>query len=105
MIELFGSNYDLIENVKDGYQPDSLENRSSEILKKYDYIVGDWGYDQLRLKGFYEDTHTKAALDAKISALDDYLYEYCNFGCAYFVLKKDSGRKKSSSLRVPTPES
>lgn len=91
MIELFGMNYDLIENVKEGYQWDSLENRSSEILKKYDYIVGDWGYDQLRLKGFYEDTYAKAAPDSRISALDDYLYEYCNFGCAYFVLKKIPG--------------
>ncbi|MUK90006.1 DUF1027 domain-containing protein [Ornithinibacillus sp. L9] len=88
MIELFGKKYELIENVKDGFNQDALEARYTDILKKYDYIVGDWGYEQLRLKGFYRDDNMKAVIDSKISALDDYIYEYCNFGCAYFVLKK-----------------
>lgn len=88
MIELHGKNYRIIENVKDGFRPDALKERYSDILKKYDFIVGDWGYDQLRLKGFYHDHHSKAGYDTKISSLDDYLFEYCNFGCAYFVLEK-----------------
>ncbi|WP_233879212.1 YutD family protein [Virgibacillus halodenitrificans] len=88
MIEIQGKNYELIENVKNGYQEEALVERYSDILSKYDYIVGDWGYEQLRLKGFYEDQNKKASMDSKISTLDDYLYEYCNFGCAYFVLKK-----------------
>lgn len=88
MIELFGKKYELIENNKDGFQKEALIDRYSYILKKYDFIVGDWGYDQLRLKGFYHDHNSKASIDSKISTLDDYLYEYCNFGCAYFVLKK-----------------
>ena len=33
--------------------------RYSDILDKYDYIVGDYGYDQLRLKGFYKDSNKK----------------------------------------------
>ncbi|WP_284141669.1 MULTISPECIES: YutD family protein [unclassified Virgibacillus] len=88
MIELFGKEYELIENIKEGFQEEAIKERYSDILKKYDYIVGDWGYEQLRLKGFFEDSHPKATYDTKISALDDYLYEYCNFGCAYFVLHK-----------------
>lgn len=88
VIELQGRNYELMENIKEGFREDVLKNRYSEILGKYDYIVGDWGYDQLRLKGFYEDKNPKASIDSKISTLDDYLLEYCNFGCAYFVLKK-----------------
>lgn len=88
MIELHGKFYELVENHKDGFQEDALKERYAEILAKYDYIVGDWGYNQLRLKGFYHDRHQKASADTKISALEDYLYEYCNFGCAYFVLKK-----------------
>jgi len=90
LIELHGKQYELIENERDGFQEDVLNERYAEILKKYDFIVGDWGYDQLRLKGFYYDKNTKAAFDTKISLLDDYLYEYCNFGCAYFVLEKIS---------------
>ena len=88
MIELYGNNYKIIENIKDGFQEDILKEKYSDVLKKYDFIVGDWGYNQLRLKGFYDDQNSKATFDTKISMLDDYLYEYCNFGCAYFVLKK-----------------
>ncbi|GAB3047822.1 YutD family protein [Virgibacillus ainsalahensis] len=88
MIELHGKKYEVIENIKSGFDETALQDRYSDILSKYDYIVGDWGYEQLRLKGFYSDRNVKAALDTKISTLDDYIYEYCNFGCAYFVLKK-----------------
>lgn len=88
LIELDGNFYEIVENVKDGFREDVLKERYSEILKKYDFIVGDWGYDQLRLKGFYHNDNTKAAFDTKIDLLDDYLIEYCNFGCAYFVIEK-----------------
>ncbi|MEC5424953.1 YutD family protein [Virgibacillus sp. C22-A2] len=88
MIELQGNTYEITENIKEGFQEESIKERYSDILSKYDYILGDWGYEQLRLKGFYNDQNPKAAVDTKISSLDDYLYEYCNFGCSYFVLKK-----------------
>jgi uncharacterized protein YutD len=88
MLELNGKHYELIENYRDGFQEDAIKERYADILGKYDYIVGDWGYDQLRMKGFYHDRNSKAAIDSKIGAAHDYLLEHCNFGCAYFVLKK-----------------
>ncbi|WP_163971563.1 YutD family protein [Oceanobacillus halotolerans] len=88
MVEIQGKKYEIIENNRNGFQMETLKERYSDILAKYDYIVGDWGYEQLRLKGFYDDNNSKASFDTKISTLEDYLYEYCNFGCAYFVLKK-----------------
>ncbi|WP_028783589.1 YutD family protein [Thalassobacillus devorans] len=88
MIELFGKQYEIVRDYRNGYQVEAIEQRFSDILSKYDYIVGDWGYGQLRLRGFYDDQNPKATFDTKISTLEDYLYEYCNFGCAYFLLKK-----------------
>jgi len=88
MIEIAGKKYEVIEDIKNGFDETALKERYSDILKKYDYIVGDWGYEQLRLKGFYHNHNPKATFDTKISVLDDYLYEYCNFGCAYFVIKR-----------------
>lgn len=89
-IVIKGQAYQVIKNVRQGWDPDAFRQRYTDILSKYDYIVGDWGYSQLRLRGFYDDNNrrVKPAFDAKISTLDEYLYEYCNFGCAYFVLKK-----------------
>lgn len=88
MIIAEGFTYEIVENVRDGFQEDAFIARYSDILEKYDYIVGDWGYGQLRLKGFFDDRNQKATFDTKISTLEDYLFEYCNFGCAYFILRK-----------------
>ncbi|MFS0559633.1 YutD family protein [Terribacillus sp. 179-K 1B1 HS] len=87
-----GKHYEVVQDIKDAFQEQAFLNRYSEILTKYDYIVGDWGYEQLRLKGFFDDDNPKATFDTKISTLEDYLYEYCNFGCAYFVVKKTSAK-------------
>ncbi|KSU83389.1 Uncharacterized protein YutD [Fictibacillus enclensis] len=80
--------YELVENNKGAFDEEQLKSRYSEILHKYDYLVGDIGYEQLRLRGFFDDGHDKATYDTKISTLPEYIYEYCNFGCPYFVLKK-----------------
>ncbi|WP_449537442.1 YutD family protein [Ferdinandcohnia sp. Marseille-Q9671] len=88
MISINNTTYELVEELKEGFNEEAFRARYSDILAKYDFIVGDWGYEQLRLKGFFDDKNQKASFDTKISTLSEYLYEYCNFGCAYFVLKK-----------------
>ncbi|MCC9088644.1 YutD family protein [Bacillus sp. A015] len=88
MIVIQNATFDLVRDIKDGFDEEAFKARYSDILNKYDYIVGDWGYNQLRLKGFFDDQNQKATFDTKISTLDEYIYEYCNFGCAYFVLKR-----------------
>lgn len=100
MIVLEQWEYELITNFRDGYNKEVLLERYSDVLMKYDYILGDWGYGQLRLKGFFDDRNQKATYETKISTLQDYLYEYCNFGCAHFVLKK-GGRVKEGK---PVPQ-
>lgn len=96
--------YALVKNYRDGFDYEAIIKRYNDVLEKYDYIVGDWGYDQLRLKGFFLDDFKGAPMDAKISTLEDYLYEYCNFGCAYFVIQqtgefKRRGRNVSNQKR------
>nr|WP_321314897.1 YutD family protein [uncultured Ligilactobacillus sp.] len=78
--------YELVENYHDGFQIEKIKERFSPVLTKFDYIVGDMGYDQLRLRGFYKNSR-KVSATKKIDQLQDYLYEYCNFGCPYFILK------------------
>lgn len=91
MININNQTYEVIKDLRNGFNEEAFRNRYSEILARYDYIVGDWGYGQLRLKGFFDDQNPKAAFDTKIGTLTEYLYEYCNFGCAYFVAKKIEG--------------
>lgn len=80
--------YKLVANYREGFDASKFGERYTDILAKYDYIVGDWGYEQLRLKGFF--LHEESQIFSgpkKINMLEDYLYEYCNFGCAYFVVE------------------
>jgi len=92
--------YKLVANYREGFDASRLGERYSDVLAKYDYIVGDWGYDQLRLKGFFYVKNRKSSPDQKINMLEDYLYEYCNFGCAYFVLEcVDRPNEKSKNNR------
>lgn len=94
MICVNGVCWELVEEEKKGFNEEVFKARYSDILNKYDYIVGDWGYNQLRLRGFFDDQNQKASFDTKISTLSEYLYEYCNFGCAYFVVRKVKQGKK-----------
>ncbi|QQE75275.1 DUF1027 domain-containing protein [Brevibacillus composti] len=88
LIRTQAGTYEVMEDNRDGWNSEAFKERYSDILDKYDYIVGDWGYGQLRLRGFYESTNRKVPFEQRIAALDEYLQEYCNFGCPYFVLRK-----------------
>lgn len=88
LIQIGGKTYEIIKEHRDGWNAEIFRERYSEVLDRYDYILGDWGYNQLRLKGFYRDGHPKAGKDTSLSSLTEYINEYCNFGCAYFVLQK-----------------
>ena len=88
----------ILENEKNAFDATVFSQRFSGILLKYDYIVGDWGNEQLRLKGFYKDDRDVKKTN-RISRLDDYIKEYCNFGCAYFVIQRIGGKREKSSQR------
>ena len=96
--------YRLVKNYRDGFDYEATIKRYNDVLEKYDFIVGDWGYDQLRLKGFFLDDFRSAPIDAKISTLEDYLYEYCNFGCAYFVIQQTGEFKRRGRTSYGGPK-
>ncbi|MDD3048991.1 MAG: DUF1027 domain-containing protein [Bacilli bacterium] len=80
--------YKLIENIRDGYSADEVKSRCTDYFNEFDYIVGDWAYGKLRLKGFYEENNKQAKEINNINLLKDYLKNNCAFDCRYFVLKK-----------------
>ncbi|WCK53789.1 YutD family protein [Aneurinibacillus sp. Ricciae_BoGa-3] len=102
MIRVQGNVYELIEENKEGFNLEAFKERYSDILDKFDYVAGDWGYGQLRLKGLFEDTNRKAPYDSRLSFFDEYILEYCNFGCSYFLLKKN--KELSQALSEETAD-
>lgn len=90
--------YKIIANYRQGFEAEGFANIYNSFFEKYDYIVGDWGHEKLRLRGFYQIGRRKVPRDQQIDFLDDYIKEYCNFGCAYFVLAKVEAVNQYSDL-------
>lgn len=88
MITIDHMNFELVENYREAFDEELFIEKYSELLNKYDYIVGDVGYEKLRLAGFYRENKRKVEPDKRANAIQEYLNEYCNFGCAYFILRK-----------------
>ena len=80
--------YEIITDYRDGFDNDEFINRYTDYFKDYDYIVGDWAYDKLRLKGFNDKKNPKCTKLNNYDNLDNYLKNNCAYGCRYFVLKK-----------------
>lgn len=104
MIHIGGKTYELVQENRNGYSFEAFRDRYSEVLERYDYIVGDWGYNQLRLKGFFKESNKNGNKDTCVSGMHDYLNEYCNFGCAYFILRKLPGKHVPGDSQPAAPE-
>ena len=102
-VETEGIAFTLVENIKDAFDVTVFNQRFSEVLTKFDYVVGDWSNEQLRLRGFYKDDRTEEKIE-KISRLQDYLLEYCSYGCAYFVLENQTPKRASFDQKIRKKE-
>ncbi|MBQ4634683.1 MAG: YutD family protein [Bacilli bacterium] len=80
--------YELIENYKDGFDFDEAQNRMTDFFDNYDYVIGDWAYGKLRLKGFCEKSNKHCNNINSYKNKEKYLKEECAYDCKYFVLKK-----------------
>lgn len=78
----------LKENIKEGFDLEETTSKLTDYFDNYDYIVGDWAYGKLRLKGFYDDKNPIKKDINNIKNLKKYIDENCAFNCKYFVVKK-----------------
>ena len=97
VIKLEDIEYELIKNYKDGYDEELLKNKYTDYFEPYDYIFGDFSYDQLRLKGFYEHNNPSVNKNNDIEILDNYIINYCAYDCRYFLLKKKNEKVNKNS--------
>lgn len=80
--------FELIENVKDGFDLEEVNNKYTDYFDNYDYLVGDWSYGAMRLKGFCDKENKLNNKINNISNKEAYIKNSCAYGCRYFVLKK-----------------
>ena len=67
-----------------------MNNKYTEYFENFDYIVGDWAYGKLRLKGFNDKTNKNYNKFNDSKNIDKYILDNCAYGCKHFILKKIS---------------
>jgi len=88
IIKVENNEYELVKEYKDGFLESDFLERYTDFFQDYDYIFGDYSYDKLRLKGFYEKSNKKVREINSIERLDSYIQDFCSYECRYFLLKK-----------------
>ena len=72
-IVLEENEYELVKDYKSGFDAEQLELRYTDYFKDYDYILGDWAYGKLRLKGFCNNSN------ALFNSINDYILIKVNY--------------------------
>lgn len=80
--------YELISDSDKVFNEEELSEKATDYFENFDYIFGDYAYDKLRLKGFYESNSNKVTKINDIKLLDEYIKNYCAYGAKWFLLKK-----------------
>jgi len=87
-IVLRNKKYKVIKDYGDTVSSSNLEEIVTEYYDNFDYIVGDWAYGKLRLKGFYDKNNKFVKNFNNIDNVDDYIENSCAYGCKHFILEK-----------------
>lgn len=80
--------YEIIENKGERLNKEEVEKYLTDYFDQYDYILGDYSYDKLRLKGFCDSNNKKCTPINNINTKDDYLDNLCAYKADYFLIKK-----------------
>ena len=80
--------YEIVEDNKDAIDKELLQEKITDYFDDYDYILGDWAYGKLRLKGFNDKNNKKFKSLNDIKGVKKYIQDNCAYGCRYFILKR-----------------
>ena len=87
-IKIRENKYKVIKDYGNTVSMSNLNELVTDYYNNFDYIVGDWAYNKLRLKGFYNKNHKFVKEHNNILNVDKYIENSCAYGCKYFILEK-----------------
>jgi len=104
-------NYTVLKEFRTVFNAGQFNEKIVHVLLKYDFLVGDYVDQHLRLKGFYHNKRRNVEDSVKESAIETYIAESCNYMCPYFVLEKTTAtpppkkksRNRNHNRRRPKP--
>jgi len=91
-IVLRDKKYKVIKDLGDTVSSSNLDELVTEYYDNFDYIVGDWAYGKLRLKGFYSKENKFVKEHNNIENVEKYIELNCAYGCKYFILEKEKNK-------------
>ena len=86
--EFEGQNYIIDKDDNKVFDYDLVKELFTDYFKDYDYVLGDFSYNKLRLKGFCDKNNKKLTKINDIKELDNYIKNYCAYNCKWFLIKK-----------------
>lgn len=83
-----GQEYEVMKDEEKSFDLKEVEDLYTDYFYPYDYILGDYSYGKLRLKGFCDEKNKKINKINSFKGIDEYIKKYCAYNCKYFILKK-----------------
>lgn len=87
MYNLLDNNYEVIKG-KENFNYEETKSLFTDYFIDYDYVLGDYSYGKIRLKGFYDSNNKNVKKLNDIKNVDSYIKDYCSLGAKTFLLKK-----------------
>lgn len=80
--------YEVIKNYKDALDIADLEGKITDYFDSFDYILGDYAYGKVRLKGFNNKENKNFKPINDYNNIEEYIKNSCAYDCRYFILKQ-----------------
>lgn len=87
-VTINNTEYEIERNVKEAFILEEVQEKLTDYFDDFDYILGDYAYGKLRLKGFNTKENKNFKVYNDITKVDEYLEKNCAYGCHYFLLRK-----------------
>lgn len=87
-ITINNKKYEVIKNVGDAIDIEEISKYITDYFDSFDYILGDYAYNKLRLKGFNNKENKNFKPINDIASLEEYLKNHCAFHCRHFVISR-----------------
>ena len=75
-VEINGINYEIIRDDNGCFNKEEVEEKITDYFEPYDYILGDYAYEKIRLKGYYDSNNKNVNKINDIKYLDEYIQNY-----------------------------
>ncbi len=79
--------YEVVKNYRDALNVADLEGKITDYFANFDYILGDYAYGKVRLKGFNEKGNKYYKPINDYAKIDAYIKSNCAYDCRHFILK------------------